>query len=236
MTGKIRVAVVDDHPLFRAGVVYTLRSAPDLQIVAEGESPDDALHIAGELVPDVILLDVNMAGSGIEAARAIAQDHPRVKTMMLTALSDEENVMAALDAGAMGYALKGISGPELVESVRRVHRGEHYVFPTLAAKLLGHAGPARRLPPDRLAGLSRREEQILGYLVQGLSNKEIGGNLRLSEKTVKHYLTGLLDKLHVRNRVEAAVLAYSCAERPGSLAQRRQSGSRTHRIAHAEQV
>jgi two-component system, NarL family, nitrate/nitrite response regulator NarL len=194
MSGKVRFAVVDDHPMFRAGVIHTLVQA-GMESAAEGEAPADAIRIARETAPDVLLIDVNMGTSSI----------PAVRTMMLTVVSDEEHVVAALRAGATGYILKGVAGQELVESVRRVSRGEAYVYPALAAALIGHV--AAKKAQDPFAMLTVREEQILGYLAKGLSNKEIGSRLDISDKTVKHYLTSVLQKLQVRNRVEAALLA-----------------------------
>jgi two-component system, NarL family, nitrate/nitrite response regulator NarL len=204
MSGKVRFAVVDDHPMFRAGVIHTLVQA-GMESAAEGEAPADAIRIARETAPDVLLIDVNMGTSSIPAVRQIAVDSPAVRTMMLTVVSDEEHVVAALRAGATGYILKGVAGQELVESVRRVSRGEAYVYPALAAALIGHV--AAKKAQDPFAMLTVREEQILGYLAKGLSNKEIGSRLDISDKTVKHYLTSVLQKLQVRNRVEAALLA-----------------------------
>jgi two-component system, NarL family, nitrate/nitrite response regulator NarL len=213
MSDKVRFAVVDDHPMFRAGVIHTLTQA-GMESAAEGEAPDDAIRIAREVMPDVLIIDVNMGSSSIPAVRQIAADCPSVRTMMLTVVADEEHVVAALRAGASGYMLKGVAGQELVESVRRVSRGEAYVYPALAAALIGHV--AAKKAPDPFATLTVREEQILGYLAKGLSNKEIGSRLDISDKTVKHYLTSLLQKLQVRNRVEAALLA---ATRPSESGQ-----------------
>ncbi|HEV7443960.1 MAG TPA: response regulator transcription factor, partial [Steroidobacteraceae bacterium] len=133
------------------------------------------------------------------------------RIIIFTVLADEDQVVGALRAGAAGYMLKAASGAELIESVRRVHKGESYVFPPLAARLMGLAVKSRP-KPDLFSGLTVREEQILDHLSRGLSNKEIGRELDLSEKTIKHYLSGLLQKLHLRNRVEAALAAQS---RPG---------------------
>ena len=137
MAGKVRFAVVDDHPMFRAGVIHTLTQA-GMESAAEGETPDDAIRIAREAMPDVLIIDVNMGSSSIPAVRQIAAECPSVRTMMLTVVADEEHVVAALRAGATGYMLKGVAGQELVESVRRVSRGEAYVYPALAAALIGH--------------------------------------------------------------------------------------------------
>jgi DNA-binding NarL/FixJ family response regulator len=209
MTDRIRVAVIDDHPLFREGVAHTIRSSKVLEVVAEGACADDAIRIVRDELPDIVLLDVSMPGGGIEAARAISHSCPAVKTIMLTVSESEEHVSQALAAGAHGYVLKGTSGPELINTMRAVARGESYVSPSLAARLLT---VSRRAPQvsnedsDR-ADLTPREEGILDHVAQGMTNKEIARRLNISEKTVKHYMTNIMQKLHVRNRVEA-VLAF----------------------------
>jgi len=210
MENKIRVGVVDDHPLYRDGVVYTLAAQPDIQVVGQGSSAEDAIRIAAEGEPDVIVLDVSMPGGGMNAIEAITLQCPKVKTLMLTVVADEEQVCTALKRGARGYLLKGASGPELVQTVRMLSQGECYVSPSLAAKLLMRSsigGASTGSHSDRFAELTPREEQILSILVEGRSNKEIGNKLDLSEKTIKHHLTNILQKLQVRNRVEAALLA-----------------------------
>ena len=210
MTQKIRVAVVDQHPLFRDGIVVHLEAQPDVEVVGLGTSIRDALRLAGEGEPDVIVLDMSLLDSGLEALEAITQQHPTTKILLFTLGADEEQVCAALKCGARGYLLKGTSGPELVQAVRMLNQGESYVSPSLAAKLLMRSGPSRASeaqPAHRLSELTRREEEILSILGKGRSNKEIGNKLDLSEKTVKHHITNILQKLQVRNRVEAALVA-----------------------------
>lgn len=211
MTDKIRIAVVDDHPMLREGVMFTLRSHADFEIVAEGACAQDAVRIAEEELPDVMLLDVSLPGGGLEAARAITNTAPVVKIAMLTVAQDEETVSSALGAGARGYILKGISGPDLAQAVRNIHSGEDYVTPGLAARLLVELGSraSGRTPTgaEVFAHLNAREERILALVADGLSNREVGERMGLSEKTIKHYMTNILQKLRVRNRVEAALLA-----------------------------
>jgi DNA-binding NarL/FixJ family response regulator len=214
MTEKIRVVLVDDHPLLREGVASTLEAEPDFEVVAQGSNAMEALTLARDSMPDVVLLDVSMDGGGIDAARAIAAACPIVKIVMLTVSEDEEDVLAALKVGARGYVLKGVSGPELVRIVRLINDGESYVTPSLAASLLGELRRQReggRSAADPLSELTDRERQILELVATGRSNKEIAGKLFLSEKTVKHYMTNILQKLQVRNRVEAALLAQKSA-------------------------
>jgi DNA-binding NarL/FixJ family response regulator len=210
MASSIQVAVVDDHPLFREGVANTLAGSPDIEVVGQGSSAEDAVHLARDLLPDVLLMDISMEGGGINAVRAITESYPVIKIIMLTVSESEEDVLRSLKAGARGYILKGVAARELVKIVRAVHAGEAYVTPALAASLLidlredhQSLGPS----PGPLDELTEREHQILELLSKGSSNKEIARELALSEKTVKHYMTNILQKLQVRNRVEAALLA-----------------------------
>lgn len=210
MRDRIRVVIVDDHPLFLEGVAHTLQAEPDIEIVGEGSTADEALRLAQNLLPDIILLDITMPGGGLNAVRAIAVACPVTKIVMLTVSEEEEDVLAAFKAGARAYILKGISARELVAVLRSVYAGEVYVTPSLAAGLLLEmtGSPAEpQLPGSPLDELTERELQILELVAAGRSNKEVGHRLHLSEKTVKHYMTNILQKLHVRNRVEAALLA-----------------------------
>jgi two-component system, NarL family, nitrate/nitrite response regulator NarL len=207
MTDRIRVAVVDDHPLFREGVTHVIRNSKVLELVGEGATADDAIRIAKDKLPDIILLDVNMPGGGIEAARVIARVCPVVKMIMLTVSESEEHVTQALETGAHGYVLKGTSNSELINTLCAVSRGESYVTPGLAARLLTLL---RRRPPvsahkHDLSELTERENQILDHVARGLTNKEIAKGFEISEKTVKHYMTNIMQKLHARNRVEAVL-------------------------------
>lgn len=207
MSEKIHIVVIDDHPLFREGVAYTLQAQPDFEVVAQGESLDDAVRLARECAPDLMLLDINIPGGGINAAAALSTAAPAIKVIMLTASTDEDDLAAAMRAGARGYILKGVAARELVGIVRSVWGGEGYVAPSLAAGLLSglHGGrtPAKL---DPLAELTEREREVLECVASGMSNKEAGAKLNLSEKTVKHYMTIIMEKLGVRNRTEAALL------------------------------
>ncbi|MGI8588145.1 MAG: response regulator [Chloroflexia bacterium] len=203
----MQIVLIDDHPLFRDGVAHTLASAPDIEIVGQGASAAEAIHLAQELLPDLILLDINMPGGGLQAAQTITATCPVTRIVMLTVSEEEEDLLAALRAGARGYILKGIAARELVRILRAVYAGESYVTPALAAGLLREITGRARPPADPLDELTEREHEILEGVAGGLSNKEIGQRLHLSEKTVKHYMTNILQKLQVRNRVEAALLA-----------------------------
>jgi two-component system nitrate/nitrite response regulator NarL len=205
----IRVAVVDDHPIMRDGLVYTFDRETDFEVVGQGASGTEAIQIAELLLPDLIFLDINMPGDGLDAARNISTRCPAVRIIMLTAHDGEQQVVDALRGGASGYVVKGISSEELVKTARAVHGGEAYVSPALAARLLGMRGrqASAARPAQSFVDLTAREEQILRLVCEGQSNKEIGEQIGLTEKTVKHYMTNILQKLHARNRVEAALIA-----------------------------
>ncbi len=212
MSERIQVVIIDDHPLFRDGVIQTLKAEPDIEIVGQATTAAEAVRLTNELLPDVVLLDITIPGGGLNAARNIAATSPVTKIVMLTASEAEEDVLAALKVGARGYILKGVSGGDLVKIVRDVNAGEAYVTPRLALSLLSEIKDGRRGPQpaaNPLDELTEREHQILEQVASGLSNKEIAQQLFLSEKTVKHYMTNILQKLQVRNRVQAALLAQS---------------------------
>ena len=209
MARTIRVVIADDHPLYRDGVARTLSQAEGIEIVGQVGCAAETEAVVRELRPDVALLDISMPGGGVRTARRILAAHPEVCVAMLTVSEDGDDVKAALDAGAHGYVLKGIGGADLVRVVRQLAGGGAYVSPSLAARML-RSRPARGgAGPDRsgIEDLTKREEDILRLLARGLSNREIGGETGLREKTVKHYMTAILHKLAVRNRVEAALLA-----------------------------
>lgn len=206
MSEPIRILVADDHPLFREGVVHSLASERDIAVVGQATSGEEALRLAQDLLPDVVLLDVTMPGwGGLATAAKLATACPAIKVIMLTVVEDEDKLLAAFSAGARGYVLKGVSARELAEVVRGVERGEVYVSPSLAASILVALTHSR--PADPLGELTEREHDILELVGEGLTNREIGERIHLSEKTVKHYITNILQKLQVRSRVEAALLA-----------------------------
>ena len=209
MTEAVRVVVVDDHPLFREGVAGILQSEADMEVIAQGASADDALRLAADLMPDLMLLDIDMPGNGLEAARRIAEAYPIIRVVMLTVSEAVENLLTAMKVGAKAYILKGVAGRELLRIARLVLAGESYVPPALAASLLSDLGKpgVQRGAAEPRDELTQRELEILELLAKGMSNKEIGEKLFLSEKTVKHYVTNILQKLQVHNRVEAALLA-----------------------------
>lgn len=205
MTDTIRIVIIDDHPLFREGVARTLNEETGIEVVGAGASAAEALQLAQQLQPDVLLLDIDIPGHGLTVIPAIV-GQLSTRILILTASSDEDYVITALKAGAHGYALKGVLSGELADIIRIVHSGKGYVPPELAAHLLvGMVVPVE--PASLLDMLTERERQILELVAAGSSNKEIARSLNVAEKTVKSYMTSIMQKLQVRNRVEAAMLA-----------------------------
>ncbi len=207
----IRIVIADDHPLYREGVARSLSDDPALQVVGEAQDAQSAFDITERMRPDLVLLDLSMpGGGGIAALRRIMTLHPPPRVAVLTVSEEDDDVLQALKTGALGYILKGIGARDLVGVVKDLAAGQSYVSPSLAARILNamRAGPAPKTA-NPIDDLSKREEDILKLVAEGKSNKEVGRVLDLQEKTVKHYMTSILQKLHVRNRVEAAVLAQS---------------------------
>ena len=218
---KLHVVIVDDHTLFRDGLATILSAEVDIEVVGQGGTAQDAICLAHDLLPEIILLDIDMPGNGLEAARIIANDCPVTKIVILTASEEDDHLISALKIGARAFILKGVAARELLRILRAVARGESYVPPALAASLLLEMNESSMLshkqPDSPIDHLTAREREILENLASGMSNKEIGEKLFLSEKTVKHYMTNILQKLQVRNRVEAALLAQKTGkiEKPG---------------------
>lgn len=203
----IRIILADDHPIFRDGLTQSIEETGVFEVVGVGGSADEAIALAAEHRPDLALLDLSMPGGGISAAACISKAGTAGAIAMLTVSEDSADVTAALQAGASGYVLKGVSAAELRDILAKVAAGEAHVSPGLAAQLLRimqNPKPVARQPID---DLTKREEDILRGVAAGKSNKEIGSELSIQEKTVKHYMTIILSKLQARNRVEAALIA-----------------------------
>ncbi len=200
----IRVAVVDDHPLFREGVVHMLKRVDGIEVVAEGATAADAVRIAHERAPNVMLLDLSIAGGGIEAAQNVACVSPDTQVIMLTVSEDEEHVASALRVGVRGYILKGSNGSELVRVVQAIANGNSYVAPNLAARLLARKKERTDIEED-LDDLTAREAEVVAFVRRGMSNKEIARAFNCTERTVKHHMTNIMQKLNVRNRVQVAL-------------------------------
>ncbi len=189
--------------------MHTIREERGLKLVGEASTAAGAIEKARETQPDVILLDLQFPdGSGIDVIEAIQADCPSSNVIVLTVVEDEEALLQALKLGARGYVLKGVAGGDLVGVVQAVAAGETYVTPQMAGRLLKELTRKPGKSTDHgVADLSEREHEILELVATGLTNKEIADRLFLSEKTIKHYMTNILEKLQVRNRVEAALLA-----------------------------
>jgi DNA-binding NarL/FixJ family response regulator len=206
MAETIRIAIADDHPLFRDGVVLSLSRNKDFDVVGQAENGEEAIELAKELLPDVLLLDIQMPDTdGILAAEKISSACPLTKIIMLTVSENHEDLMRAFKAGAKGYVLKGVSSRELANVIRSVAAGDIFVSPDLASNILFEMTLEK--PTSPFDELTDREREILMLLSEGLTNREIGERLHLAEKTIKHYMSNVLQKLHVRSRVEAALLA-----------------------------
>ncbi|TDK38949.1 response regulator transcription factor [Rhizobium deserti] len=214
MMSEIRVAVIDDHPLFREGVIRSLGEIDGFNIVAEGGSRDEALQIVAEQCPDVMLMDISMPGNGLDAVAGALEACPEIKIIMLTVSEANEDIAKALKLGARGYVLKGVGSRALADVIRSVQSGESYVSPSLSARLFaGLSQPgAIDTKQDLMAELTEREHQVLKLVASGLSNKRVALQLDLHEKTIKHHMTRILAKLKVSNRTEAALALRDATE------------------------
>ncbi|HTO34369.1 MAG TPA: response regulator transcription factor [Pararhizobium sp.] len=208
MMARISIAVVDDHPLFREGVMRILSEVQDFDIVGEGGTRDDALEICSTLKPDVLLMDISMPGGGLNAIQPIIETNPAQKIIMLTVSETSDDVMGALSRGAKAYVLKGVGSRALVDIVRSVAAGETYVSPTLSARLLSgmSSSTTANAQPNPLADLTNREREVLNLVAEGLSNKRIALRLGVHEKTIKQHMTHIFAKLGTSNRTEAAMV------------------------------
>jgi two-component system nitrate/nitrite response regulator NarL len=215
MIGIIRIAVVEDHPLFREGVTRSLSEIGGFEIVDEGATAQDAERIASTVRPDILLLDISLPGGGLAAVESILADHPAQKIVMLTVSESNADVTRALNAGVRGYVLKGVGSRALAEILRNAAAGERYLTPTLSTRLadIQNSPPANSVA-DRMRQLTERQKEILRLVAQGLSNKEVARHLKLQEKTVKHHMTGVMLTLGVRNRTEAALVMSEFRGRP----------------------
>lgn len=209
MTEPIRILIADDHTLFRDGLRALFASLPDMRVVGEAATGAEAIALAEQHQPDVILMDIQMPGvNGIEATRQIVQTSPHIGVIMVTMFEDNDSVFAAMRAGARGYVLKGADQEEMRRTIQAVARGEALFGPAIATRLSSffQAPKAAPLPfPD----LTEREQEVLHWLAQGLSNQEIADKLFISSKTVRNHASNIFSKLQVADRLQAIMRARS---------------------------
>jgi DNA-binding NarL/FixJ family response regulator len=201
-----RVFLVDDHEIVRRGIANIIDAERDLEVVGEASTAQQALGRVTATMPDIVVLDVRLPdGSGIDVCRSILSAHPDMRCLMLTAYDDDQASVAAVLAGASGYVLKDIRGQKLIEGIRAVAAGRTLLTRAVSDKVVGAlTAPASVSAPD-VPELTLRERQVLGLIADGLTNRQIGEHLELAEKTVKNYVSGLLAKLGMERRTQAAV-------------------------------
>ena len=214
---SIRVLVVDDHPLFRQGVRFALDAEPGIEVVGEAADGEEALRMAAELAPDVVLSDVNIPGpDGVEIVRSLKSALPHTAVILMTAYDDEDQLFDAVRVGAAAYFLKDLGPIELMDSIRRVSQGEYLINesvlskPLVASRVLKQFNQLSSTEVDvepLFVPLSNREIEVLDYIAQGNSNKEIARALGISDQTVKNHITSILRKLAVNDRTQAVVYA-----------------------------
>lgn len=211
---RVRVLIVDDHPVFRFGLRALLTTEPDFELVGEAQTGDEAIARAAELQPDVILMDLNLPGSvnGIEATRRIVRASPHLSVLVVTMFEDDSSVFAAVRAGARGYLLKGGDTAETLRAIRAVANGEAIFSPAIAQRLMQYFAMLQpsdhvSLPTDAFPSLTDRELKVLGLIARGYTNAAIAEQLVLSPKTVRNHVSNVFSKLQVADRANAVIRA-----------------------------
>jgi DNA-binding NarL/FixJ family response regulator len=204
-----RVVVVDDHPMFREGLASMLATVPDTEVVGQAADGDEAVRLAAELEPDVVLMDLHMPGlNGLEATQRIRARHPDVKVLVLTMLDDDDSVFAAVRAGAHGYLLKEAAREDVIRALDGVAAGQAVLDPNVAQRVLAAVTrPVAAPDAGAFPYLTQREREILDLLARGLTNAVIAQRLFLSEKTVRNHVSNIFAKIHARDRAEAVARA-----------------------------
>ncbi|MGH2755970.1 MAG: response regulator [Actinomycetota bacterium] len=206
MADPLKVMLVDDHEIVRQGLRTLLEAEQDIEVVAEADNGPSAVSLASAHRPDVVVMDVRMpGGSGVEACRAIRDERPETQVIMLTSFSDDEALFNSIMAGAAGFVLKQIRGRDLLDAIRTVGAGKSLLDPDVTQRVLERLRKAKFEDKDpKLARLSPQEERILDMVGEGMTNREIAERIHLSDKTVKNYVSTILQKLEVARRAEAA--------------------------------
>jgi DNA-binding NarL/FixJ family response regulator len=203
----IKLLIVDDHAVLRDGLKTIIESEDDIKVIGEAVSGSDALNKVNELAPNIILMDINLPGmNGVEVTRILKQQYPQIRVLILTMHSHEEYFMAAIKEGADGYLLKDAPSDQVVEAVRTVFHGESVIHPSLTRKLLNFHQQNQRKDKEENS-LTEREREVLTCLVEGLTNKEIGERLFVSDKTVKIHVSNIFKKLNVKSRSQVIIHA-----------------------------
>jgi len=207
---KTRILLVDDHDIVRLGLMTLLNDQPDMEVIGEASTAAEAVKAVEKLSPDVVLMDIRLPGEGgIEATRQVTERFPKSKVVMLTSFADDELVMRAINAGAVGYVLKQVGNEELIRAIQAASRGEAVLDSSTTARLLTRVRAAeRKAEEDAFRNIADREMDVLLHLAKGKTNAEIGKLLNLSEKTVGNYISNMFEKLHLNNRIELAAYAY----------------------------
>jgi DNA-binding NarL/FixJ family response regulator len=206
---KIRVLIADDHPLYRDGMHGLLDSVPDTEVLGEAASGEEAIALAENLQPDVILMDIKMPGiNGLQAMREILNTSPHIRILIVSMLEDDDSVFAAMRAGARGYVPKGANQAEMLRAIRAVANGEAIFGPGIAQRLIGFFSASRPAMQSRLfPELTERESEVLALIAQGHTNQEIAEELVLSLKTVRNHVSNIFNKLQVADRAQAIIRA-----------------------------
>ncbi len=209
MEDAIRVVLVDDHNLVRMGLKAYFATLPDIQVVGEASTGEEAVRLVADLVPDVVLMDLIMPGmDGVEATRQVKKISPRTQVIVVTSYHEDEHIFPAIRAGALSYVLKDIDPDDLADAIRRANAGEAVINPRVAARLVKELHGRREEAVNAFSELTDREMEVLRQVAAGKSNHEIAAELVISEKTVKTHITNILTKLHLSDRTQAAVYAW----------------------------
>jgi NarL family two-component system response regulator LiaR len=209
MSDAITLILADDHSMIRMGLKAYFNTLPDIEVVGEAATGEEALSLVAQHLPDVVLMDLLMPGmGGIEATRKVRKISPSTQVIILTSYHEDEHIFPAIRAGALSYVLKDIDPDDLAEVIRRAHQNEAVLHPRIAARLVKEMQGSRNVTPNPYADLTDREMDVLREIASGKSNREIAETLYIGEKTVKTHITNILSKLHLADRTQAAVFAW----------------------------